>query len=129
MKNEPILSHSRDLTRNPQVNHLLASDTRQQGTSGRLKQTQQSRSGQLKILNVSQNHYVRGGSDRYFFTLAELLQKHGHRVIPFTAASPKTNRLNGNAISHAARILNIPAQAIYSVFCIHAMPLNPFDDC
>ena len=41
------------------------------------------------ILNVSQNHYIQGGSDRYFFTLAEMLQKHGHRVIPFTAASPK----------------------------------------
>lgn len=41
------------------------------------------------ILNVSQNHYIRGGSDRYFFTLAALLEKHGHRVIPFTAASPK----------------------------------------
>ena len=41
------------------------------------------------ILNISQNHYVRGGSDRYFFTLGELLQKHGHLVIPFTAASPK----------------------------------------
>ena len=40
------------------------------------------------ILNVSQNHHVRGGSDRYFFTLAELLRKHGHRVIPFTAANP-----------------------------------------
>lgn len=41
------------------------------------------------ILNVSQNHYIRGGSDRYFFTLAELLEKHGHQVIPFTAASPE----------------------------------------
>ena len=41
------------------------------------------------ILNVSQNHYIRGGSDRYFFTLAELLRKHGHQVIPFTAASDK----------------------------------------
>ena len=40
------------------------------------------------ILNVSQNHHVRGGSDRYFFTLTELLRKHGHRVIPFTAANP-----------------------------------------
>lgn len=40
------------------------------------------------ILNVSQNYHVRGGSDRYFFTLAELLQKHGHRVVPFTAANP-----------------------------------------
>ncbi len=43
----------------------------------------------LTILNVSQNHYVRGGSDRYFFTMAEILQKHGHNVIPFTAANPK----------------------------------------
>jgi len=43
----------------------------------------------LTILNISQNHYVRGGSDRYFFTMAELLQKHGHNVIPFTAASQK----------------------------------------
>ena len=41
------------------------------------------------ILNVSQNHYVRGGSDRYFFVLAELLRKHGHRIIPFTAADPE----------------------------------------
>ena len=41
------------------------------------------------ILNVSQNHYIRGGSDRYFFLLAELLKNHGHQVIPFTAASPK----------------------------------------
>lgn len=42
----------------------------------------------LTILNISQNHFVRGGSDRYFFTMGELLQKHGHRVIPFTAANP-----------------------------------------
>ena len=41
------------------------------------------------ILNISHNHYVRGGSDRYFFVLSELLENHGHRVIPFTAASPK----------------------------------------
>ena len=41
------------------------------------------------ILNVSQNHYIRGGSDRYFFALAELLRKHGHQVVPFAAASPK----------------------------------------
>ncbi len=42
----------------------------------------------LTILNVSQNYHIRGGSDRYFFTMADLLQKHGHRVVPFTASSP-----------------------------------------
>ena len=41
------------------------------------------------ILNVSQNHYVRSGTDRYFFVLAELLKNQGHRVIPFTAANPE----------------------------------------
>ena len=43
----------------------------------------------LTVLNISQNHFIRGGSDRYFFTMAELLQKHGHNVIPFTAANAK----------------------------------------
>jgi len=43
----------------------------------------------LTVLNISQNHYIRGGCDRYFFTMGELLQKHDHNVIPFTAASPK----------------------------------------
>lgn len=43
----------------------------------------------LTILNISQNHFVRGGSDRYFFTMAEILEKNGHKVIPFTAAHPK----------------------------------------
>ena len=43
----------------------------------------------LTILNISQNHFVRGGSDRYFFTMAEILRKHGHTVVPFTAAHPK----------------------------------------
>ncbi len=33
----------------------------------------------LTILNISQNHYIRGGSDRDFFTMGVLLQKHGHR--------------------------------------------------
>lgn len=37
------------------------------------------------ILNISQNYYVRGGSDRYFFGLGELLERHGQRVIPFSS--------------------------------------------
>lgn len=41
------------------------------------------------ILNASQNYYVRGGSDRYFFVLADLLRQHGHRVIPFSSRQPK----------------------------------------
>jgi glycosyltransferase involved in cell wall biosynthesis len=43
------------------------------------------------VLNVSQNFYVRGGSDRYFFVLAELLEQHGHQVIPFSTRQPKNS--------------------------------------
>lgn len=43
----------------------------------------------LKILNVSQNHYVRGGSDRYFLELGGLLSSRGHEVIPFCSRSDR----------------------------------------
>jgi len=39
----------------------------------------------LTVLNISQNYYIRGGSDRYFFVMGKLLEAHGHRVIPFAA--------------------------------------------
>jgi glycosyltransferase involved in cell wall biosynthesis len=42
----------------------------------------------LTVLNVSQRYRVYGGSDRYFFALAKILQEHSHSVIPFTAGHP-----------------------------------------
>jgi glycosyltransferase involved in cell wall biosynthesis len=44
---------------------------------------------QLNVLNVSQNHFVRGGSDRYFLSLGELLSQQGNLVVPFCAKSDK----------------------------------------
>ncbi len=41
----------------------------------------------LKILQISQDYRLRGGSDRVFFDTISILRKHGHEVIPFTAAS------------------------------------------
>lgn len=43
----------------------------------------------LTIINASQNYYVRGGSDRYFFALSDLLADAGHRVIPFSSVQPQ----------------------------------------
>ncbi len=40
----------------------------------------------ISVVNISQNYYVRGGSDRYFFSLGELLEKQGHHVIPFASS-------------------------------------------
>lgn len=42
----------------------------------------------MKILNVSQNYFVKGGSDSYFFELETLLKRRGHEVVPFVAKNP-----------------------------------------
>jgi glycosyltransferase involved in cell wall biosynthesis len=43
----------------------------------------------LNVLNVSQNHFVKGGSDRYFLSLGDLLSQQGDSVVPFCAKSEK----------------------------------------
>lgn len=35
----------------------------------------------MKVLLVNKFHYMKGGSERYYFTLAETFQKLGHEVI------------------------------------------------
>ena len=42
----------------------------------------------LTILNISQNYHIRGGSDKIFLALGELLRSKGHQVIPLAAKSP-----------------------------------------
>ncbi len=43
----------------------------------------------LTVLNVGQNYHIKGGSDRYQFVLSELLEAHGHTVIPFASVNAK----------------------------------------
>lgn len=43
----------------------------------------------MKILLVNKYHYVKGGSETYYFGLANLLQAHGHEVIYFAMADEK----------------------------------------
>jgi glycosyltransferase involved in cell wall biosynthesis len=40
----------------------------------------------LTVINVGQNYYINGGSDRYLFSLSNLLEAHNHQVIPFASA-------------------------------------------
>jgi glycosyltransferase involved in cell wall biosynthesis len=43
----------------------------------------------MKIVNVNQNHYVRGGSDAYYFALGDLLASDGHTVVSFASSQAK----------------------------------------
>ena len=38
----------------------------------------------MKVLLVNKFHFRKGGSETYYFTLAELLKKKGHEVIYFS---------------------------------------------
>lgn len=38
-----------------------------------------------KVINISQNHRIISGADRYFFALADLLEANGHEVVPYAA--------------------------------------------
>lgn len=39
----------------------------------------------MRVINVGQNYHLRGGSDKYLFSLESLLRDHGHEVIPFAS--------------------------------------------
>lgn len=43
----------------------------------------------LTVLNVGQNYYINGGSDRYLFSMGELLEAYGHRVVPFASVQSR----------------------------------------
>lgn len=43
----------------------------------------------MKILMINSFNYLRGGGERCFFDLSELLRSHGHEVIPFCMDHPK----------------------------------------
>lgn len=43
----------------------------------------------MKVLLVNKFHYMKGGSERYYFTLAETFQKLGHEVIFFAMQDEK----------------------------------------
>ena len=37
----------------------------------------------MRILLVNKFHYLKGGSEKYYFELGELLKEHGHEVSIF----------------------------------------------
>jgi glycosyltransferase involved in cell wall biosynthesis len=43
----------------------------------------------LTVLNVGQNYHIKGGSDQYQFALSDLLEAHGHTVVPFASVNAK----------------------------------------
>ena len=43
----------------------------------------------MKILNINKFYYRKGGSEAYYFALADLLRENNHEVIPFSMKDNK----------------------------------------
>ena len=48
----------------------------------------------MKILLVNKFHYLKGGSEKYYFALAQLLQENGHQVAFFYMEDPRNKKTN-----------------------------------
>lgn len=48
----------------------------------------------MKVLLVNKFHYMKGGAERYYFTLADILKKQGHEVIFFSMKHEKNYPCN-----------------------------------
>ena len=43
----------------------------------------------MKIILVNYRYFISGGPERYYFNIKEILEKHGHEVIPFSVKSSR----------------------------------------
>ena len=46
----------------------------------------------MKVLLVNKFHYMKGGAESYYFTLADIFKKQGHEVIFFSMKHEKNYR-------------------------------------
>lgn len=42
----------------------------------------------MRVLQINNHHYIKGGADRVYFNTGQLLEKNGHQVINFSTANP-----------------------------------------
>ena len=48
----------------------------------------------MRILLVNKFHYLKGGSEKYYFELGDLLKQHGHEIAFFSMKSEKNIKTN-----------------------------------
>lgn len=78
----------------------------------------------MKILLVNKFHYIKGGSETYYFGLGELLQKQGHEVIYFSMKDERNrpceqekyfvNNVDFNAPMSKAQTVKVALKMLYS---------------
>ncbi|MFH0777216.1 MAG: glycosyltransferase, partial [Candidatus Eisenbacteria bacterium] len=56
----------------------------------------------MRILQVNKFFFLKGGAERYFFALSELLDSRGHEIVSFSMKDPRNlpSRYSENFVSH-----------------------------
>ena len=78
----------------------------------------------MKVLLVNKFHYVKGGSETYYFSLGDLLEKRGHQVIWFSMKDDRNlpcdqskyfvNHVDFNASGNPAKTAGAALHLLYS---------------
>jgi glycosyltransferase involved in cell wall biosynthesis len=78
----------------------------------------------MRVLQVNKFFYIRGGSERYFFDLSDLLSQRGHEVVHFSMSHPRNehsdqaayfvSEIDLNATMPAGHRLKAALRVLYS---------------
>lgn len=72
-----------------------------------MKFIQMQKSYKMKILQINKYFFKKGGAETVFFNTIQLLERHGHTVIPFSLKNKKTNLLLMSRICRLSRTIGI----------------------
>ncbi|MFH0853954.1 MAG: glycosyltransferase family 4 protein [bacterium] len=71
----------------------------------------------MRILQINKFYYLKGGAERYFFELSRLLEKNGHKVIPFSMAdSLNSYSIYNKYFSNTVDVNNFSFKDIIKIF-------------
>jgi glycosyltransferase involved in cell wall biosynthesis len=84
----------------------------------------------MKVLMIDKFYFIKGGAERYYFELKDVLEAKGHKVIPFSMKHPENfdteyeeffvDNIEYNVDSFLAKIASIPRITARMIYSTHA---------
>jgi glycosyltransferase involved in cell wall biosynthesis len=84
----------------------------------------------MKFLFVDKYYFIKGGAERYFFEFADVLEKKGHEIIPFSMSHSENfstayskyfvSEIEYNGKSSLKKLLNAPSSLFRMIYSLEA---------
>ena len=85
----------------------------------------------MKILMIDKFYFIKGGAERYYFELKDVLEARGHQVIPFSMKHPSNfpteyepffvDNIDYDMSSWTKKLATFPKIAGRMIYSVHAM--------